>query len=134
MSATAEKKESPVQKALEDWKSRYEDLQPVVEEAEELRQALDAHGVKVGGTTTTTKASTTGNGRRRGGRRRNGNGGRAGQFLALVKEKPGITVAEAAKELGIESNYLYRVAGKLDDEGAVKKEGHGYVPTGQEPA
>jgi hypothetical protein len=45
-----------------------------------------------------------------------------------IRQNPGITVAEMAPRLGIaHKNYLYRVLNGLQAEGAVRKEGRGYV-------
>jgi hypothetical protein len=58
---------------------------------------------------------------RRGGRARSGS--RREQLLALVKDQPGITVREAGQRLGVDGTSLYRVVHRLEQEGAVKKEG-----------
>jgi hypothetical protein len=69
----------------------------------------------------------SGNGRRR--RRRRG-GTRAEQALAQVRQNPGVTVAELSSKLNVKhKNYLYRVMNGLQQDGAVKKEGRGYVAT-----
>jgi hypothetical protein len=47
-----------------------------------------------------------------------------------VQNKPGITIPEMAKEMGIEPNYLYRVLPKLVEEKKVKREGQGWHPAG----
>jgi hypothetical protein len=73
------------------------------------------------------RGARSANGRRR--RRRRG-GTRADQALAQVRKNPGITVAELSSKLRIRhKNYLYRVMNGLQSEGAVKKEGRGYVAT-----
>ena len=76
---------------------------------------------------TTTRRRTT----RRAGRPRGRRGGntRANQALALVREKPGITIPEIASSLKIEPNYLYRVMPKLVEDGQVSREGQGWHPT-----
>ena len=61
-------------------------------------------------------------------RRRSGGGTRANQALELVRSRPGITIPDIAKELGIEPNYLYRVMPKLVDDGQVSREGQGWHP------
>jgi hypothetical protein len=65
--------------------------------------------------------------RARGGRRRAGQT-RADQALALISAKPGITVPEIAKSLGIRQNYLYRVIGQLQKERKVRRRQRGYHP------
>ena len=78
------------------------------------------------GASTTTRRRTT----RRAGRPRGRRGGntRANQALALVREKPGITIPEIASSLKIEPNYLYRVMPKLVEDGQVTREGQGWHP------
>jgi hypothetical protein len=68
----------------------------------------------------------------RGGARRGRRGGntRANQALALVAEKPGITIPDIAKEMKIQPNYLYRVLPRLEKEGKVRREGQGWRPAG----
>lgn len=57
-------------------------------------------------------------------------GGRREQLLALVVDQPGITVAQAGKQFGInDATGLYRVARRLQDEGLVRKRGPGLHPT-----
>jgi hypothetical protein len=70
------------------------------------------------------------NGRRKAanGRRRRRAGGRAGEALDLVRKNPGITVAEMADRLGMrQRNYLYSIMANLQSEGAVDKQGRGFV-------
>jgi predicted Rossmann fold nucleotide-binding protein DprA/Smf involved in DNA uptake len=84
------------------------------------------------GTTTRTRTRarrTSSNGRRtRRSRGRRGGNTRANQALQLVKDKPGITIPEIAKSMGIEPNYLYRVLPRLATEGQVRKDGQGWHP------
>jgi hypothetical protein len=53
---------------------------------------------------------------------------RAAQALALVQERPGITIPELAGRMGIKQNYLYRVLPGLEQEKAVEKQGRGWHP------
>ena len=68
---------------------------------------------------------------RRAGRPRGRRGGntRANQALALVRDKPGITIPQIAEALKIEPNYLYRVMPKLVEDGQVTRDGQGWHPT-----
>lgn len=68
---------------------------------------------------------------RRAGRPRGRRGGntRANQALALVRDKPGITIPQIAEELKIEPNYLYRVMPKLVEDGQVARQGQGWHPS-----
>ena len=49
--------------------------------------------------------------------------------LRLVKERPGITVSEVAKELGVDATGLYRPVRKLEQDGAIIKRGVALQPT-----
>jgi hypothetical protein len=73
---------------------------------------------------TTTARKTTG--ARRG--RPRGSGTRANQALAIVKRRPGASIPEIAKEMGIKQNYLYRVMPTLQKEKKVRKRGKGWHP------
>jgi len=48
---------------------------------------------------------------------------RRDQVLELIKDRPGISVPDIGKELGVDPTGLYRVVRQLQTEGAVKKEG-----------
>jgi hypothetical protein len=78
-------------------------------------------------------AATTPKPRGRAGRgRRKGSGKRAEQALALIRERPGITIAELAREMGTHATYLYKVLPTLEE---VVKDGRGWrakatTPTG----
>jgi Winged helix-turn-helix DNA-binding len=63
-------------------------------------------------------------------RRRRGGSTRADETLNLIRQNPGATVSELARMMNISPpNYLYRVVANLQSDGAVKKEGKGYVAT-----
>jgi uncharacterized membrane protein len=49
--------------------------------------------------------------------------------LRLVNQRPGITVSEIAKELGVDATGLYRPVHKLEQEGAITKQGAALQPT-----
>jgi hypothetical protein len=53
-------------------------------------------------------------------------GKRREQFLEAVHEQPGITVAQAAKKIGVPPQRLYPVARSLRKERAISKRGAGY--------
>jgi hypothetical protein len=70
--------------------------------------------------------TASGNGRKR--RRRRQGGTRAQQALEVVRQQPGVSVRELSEKLGVKHpNYMYRVMNELEGDGAVKKEGRGYV-------
>jgi hypothetical protein len=108
-----------VRETVDQWEKRLSELRPQVDEFNELQAALEAVRGKVD-IDTPTRAT----GSRRG--RPKGTGTRSKEFLALVKANPGITVADAAKRMQINPNYLYRVAGDLSKTGTVEKKGQGY--------
>ena len=115
---------------------RLKELKPLVDEYHQLEVMVQKLGDKVtggdGAATSSRRASgrrrsTRGsNGRRRG--RPRGSGTRSAQALALVQAKPGITIPEMGKEMGITPNYLYRVLPELAKDGKVKKNGKGWEP------
>jgi hypothetical protein len=124
-----------VDSTVKDIDKRLSELKVEVSKLEAARAALvggrrgpgrpsSANGASA---STTTRRRTT----RRAGRPRGRRGGntRANQALALVREKPGITIPEIASSLKIEPNYLYRVMPKLVEDGQVSREGQGWHPT-----
>ena len=121
---------------LQEIDNRLKELRPMHEEYLKLEKAKEAlAGMGGGGATrrrgpgrprgsrSTTRA--TGGTRRR---RRRAGGTAAEKVLAVVRENPGITVSEVGDKLGYtQKNYLYRVFHNLSDDGAVQKQGKGYV-------
>jgi hypothetical protein len=64
-----------------------------------------------------------------GGRRRRRGGTRADQAVRIIKQNPGIGVADLGKKMKLKApNYLYRVLPDLEKEGRIKKRGKGYHP------
>jgi hypothetical protein len=55
-------------------------------------------------------------------------GTRAHQLLTLVRERPGITVSEAGKVLGVDPTGLYRVVRRLERDGELRKHGRTLEP------
>jgi hypothetical protein len=78
---------------------------------------------KAAGAKAPTPAKASGAARRS---RRSSGGSRAQQAISLIAERPGMTVPEMAKAMGIGSNYLYRVLPQLEKDGKVSKQGKGY--------
>src|SRR6188472_3463763 len=112
--------------------ARLKELRPLVDEFHRLEAAAAAlEGVPAGNSGSTaparrarrTRRSTTTTGRR--GRPR-GSGTRSKQALELVRSRPGITIPEIAKAIGIQQNYLYRVLPALQKDGLVRKDGRGW--------
>ena len=126
--------------------TRLRELQPLVEEYQQLEAAAAALAGLPGATRPRAGAASapratrrtparpararkaaSGSGRR--GRPR-GSGTRALQTLELVKAKPGITIPEIAAAMGIKQNYLYRVLPGLEKDGKVLKRDRGWhVPS-----
>jgi hypothetical protein len=57
-----------------------------------------------------------------------GRGTRETQVAELVKERPGITVPEVGKALGVDPTNLYRIVRRLETSGAIKKDGRALQP------
>ena len=120
---------SDVRKGLE---KRLRELEPLVKEHAQVRDALDAlKGVGARtrrvATAATRRPAAGKNGagpRRRG--RPGGTGARAQEALKLVRAQPGITIGELSKHMKIKPNYLYRVLPQLEKAGHVKKRDKGY--------
>ena len=113
---------------------RLEELRPLHDEYLRLERARAALGEFDSSSPATRpaprreRAAAAPSGPRR--RRRRAGGTRAQQALAVVRETPGITVSELAGRLDIaQANYLYRVMNGLQADGAVRREGRGYVAT-----
>jgi hypothetical protein len=73
----------------------------------------------------TNRGSSASSSPRRRGRPR-GSGTRALQAEKLVRENPGISIADLAKQMSIKPNYLYRVMPQLQKDGKVRKKGSGW--------
>jgi CRP-like cAMP-binding protein len=109
---------------------RLKQLKPLVDEYHQLEEMVRKLATGGGASSSPVRSSTRARstrstiGRRRG--RPSGSGTRSAQALALVQAKPGITIPEMAKEMGITPNYLYRVLPELAKDGKVKKNGKGW--------
>ena len=104
------------------------ELQPLAAEFRRVEAAIQALETADGASKPPrTSAKVRATGKRRG-RPRKGEPTRADQFVALVKEQPGIKISEAAKEMSVQPTSLYRVVSKLEGEGAIRRDGTGLVP------
>lgn len=122
-----------VEATLKDIDDRLRELRQEIERLEAARAALS--GARRGpgrprgsGGARARRVSTATTSRRRSGRGRRGGATRANQALELVRNRPGITIPEIAKQMGIEPNYLYRVLPKLAGEGQLRRDGQGWHP------
>jgi hypothetical protein len=118
---------------LDDLRRRRDELKPLVGELERIEAAIAAleaansgAGGNGGSRASTASTSAPARGRRRRGRPRKGEPNRTDQFLELVRSG-GISIPSAAREMGIGPNYLYRIAGTLEGEGTIKKQGREFV-------
>ena len=135
---------------------RLAELEPLAAEYEELKKVANRLGVRpasTSGQTPTRRRSasassrrsaanpTSERGRRAAGRKRaagsrnqNGSSSRGAKrrdaVVAAVKKRPGITVAELGSELGVDPTGLYRVVGRLEADGVLRKAGRTLQPVG----
>ncbi len=121
-----------LQDQLQAMDARLKELRPLHEEYLKLGRAkaalegLEAPAKRGPGRPRGSGSSGPGNGRRR--RRRRQGGTRAQQALEVVRQQPGVSVRELSEKLGVKHpNYMYRVMNELQGDGAVRKEGRGYV-------
>ena len=132
---------------------RLKELEPAVNEYRELEQVAQRLGLDIaagapavtrrprrrspssakqapaGGDASSGASSRSGRSRRSG-RRNASPGQRTEQLLALVRERPGVTVREAGNELGVDPTSLYRVVRRLEERGEVRKNGRQLEPAG----
>jgi CRP-like cAMP-binding protein len=124
-------------KGLEDRVAqRLAEMRPLVDEYHELERIADRLGLSA-------EVPKTAPPRRRAGARRSRarvnaaatptagssrNGGRRDQLLAVVKEQPGITVREVGTRLGVDPTSLYRIVHRLEQDGALRKNGRELRP------
>ncbi|HWI22066.1 MAG TPA: hypothetical protein VNT22_05555 [Baekduia sp.] len=110
---------------------RMAELRPLVGEYQQLEAAVAAlDGAAASPSRPAKRAAAkprAGTGKRG---RPKGSGKRAQQVLALVAQRPGITIPEIAQEIGIQQNYLYRVVPDLQKDGKLIKRKRGWYPTG----
>jgi hypothetical protein len=138
---------NPIEQAARAIRTRLTQLQALISEQQQLRKALDTlegllEAKRGEATAAPTKRASGARPAQRAPagtatppapRRRRG-GSRADQFVALVAERPGITVAEAAERLKTSRDTLYNVTARLQREGRLRKEGRGFYPAEQEPS
>jgi transposase-like protein len=124
---------------------RLRELQPLIEEYEELRrlaQRLDLP-VEPVGDNGGADGSRTARARNRGRRSRPSRGPRSvtggtravgeqrrARILELVAENPGVTVASLSDTLGVDRTSVHRVVRKLQQSGDVHKSGRGLLIAG----
>lgn len=84
--------------------------------ARPARRHTRGGGARAKSSATTAKASTRS-------ASRVPTGKRSEQLVDLVRARPGITVREAAAELGVDPTSLYRIVHRLEETGTVRKSG-----------
>jgi hypothetical protein len=97
---------------------RLKELEPLVQEYEELRRIAAA----IDGDVQASPRREL----RPSGPGRPGNSARADEAERLIVASPGISVAELAETMGIGPTYLYRLLPRMEREGRLRKEGRGY--------
>jgi hypothetical protein len=136
-----------VQRMEQQVAQRLQELEPLVSEYEELKKVAERLGLsssnaapapadrRTGGASSSpaTAAATTKRARptsrtrtrRRSGGRRNAAapGSRQQDVVRLVSERPGISVSEIGKELGVDPTGLYQIVRRLEARGEIRKEG-----------
>jgi len=100
---------------------RMAELEPLVAEYEELKKVADRLGVKPQRRRSYKPRRRRPNGSSRGAERR-------AAVMAVVKRRPGITVAELGSELGVDPTGLYRVIARLEEQGQLRKKGRALEP------
>jgi hypothetical protein len=112
---------------LQELRARRDELRPLVDELQRIEAAIDAlERAGESAAPAPRQSGAPGDRPRRRGRPRSGEPNRSDQFLELVR-RGAISIPEAARELGIGPNYLYRIAGTLETEGTIRKEGRNFV-------
>jgi hypothetical protein len=107
---------------------RLEELNTEMAKLQSARSALTRRGPGRPAKTVSLNGNGNGSARRVARPRGRRNGTRGDQALALVRDRPGITIPEIASSLGTEPNYLYRVMPNLVKDGKVRRNGQGWLP------
>jgi hypothetical protein len=107
---------------------RLDELNAEMAKLQSARSALTRRSPGRPAKSASVNGNGNGGGRRTARPRGRRNGTRGDQALALVRERPGITIPEIASSLGTEPNYLYRVMPNLVKDGKVKRDGQGWHP------
>jgi len=126
---------------LEPAVAKHRELEPLVDEYRELEQLASRMGIDRSASARRTSASSRPSSKRRGAtprgpgrpgsrrpRRSAQSADRAEQLQALVRQRPGVTVAEGGRALGVDPTSLYRVVRRLEREGTLKKDGRHLQP------
>jgi len=115
-----------VETTVKDIDGRLQELREELTKLEAARTALTG-GRRGPGRPRKNGAVPGSNGGRRG-RPRGSSGGntRSKQTLALIQERPGITIPQIAEAMEIAPNYMYRLMPKLVSDGLIRRDGQGW--------
>lgn len=108
-------------------------IREAIDEIDQERAQLQGALESLGGASTAAASAAPAPVRRKRSRKRSRKGKRAAkgqraeQFLAAVAEKPGTTITEIAKKMGVERTSLYPVAKKLQADKRISKKGSGFA-------
>jgi hypothetical protein len=128
-----------VAKVRSELEKRLRELETHVREHAQIKEALDKLGgmasprgrARGGAAVARANAEAATQRRRRTtagrGRPRKGQPTRSDQFLEILRANPGITISDAARQMGIGPNYLYRVRNDLLKADKIKKQGQGFA-------
>lgn len=137
-----------IDRVKKDIDRRLEELRPQVEEIPRLEAALTALDASGGGrgqvrrsaraasrTRGRPRGSAGASARRRGGapRRRARRGQRREELLQLVAGNPEITIAEAARTMGVSSPQVSVLVRRLEEEGVLERSDGRFVPIAPAP-
>ena len=125
-----------IARAQEEIRARLGEIEPLVAENDRLERALEAlEGLAASRTAPAgrgRRAPTGGprrpRGRSTGGRASGGRtlrGARQREFLALVRDTPGLTASAAAHTMGISSKHASNLARRLEDKGEIRRTDQG---------
>jgi hypothetical protein len=111
-----------VERTRQELQERIAELETMTAELPRLRAALTALGGPREAPRQRKSRRTTSNG---GGRRRRPRGANRAAILAVIGERPGVSVGEVAatvEKQGIQKNVTYTTVNKLAKDGAIAKE------------
>ena len=108
-------------------RERLEELDPLVEERDRLRAALEALEAE------RPKRAPRRASRQRGRpttSRRAGRGERRTQLLELLQSDPGLRPSEAARRMAVNPSQMHSLARRLEEEGALERRDGALYPSG----
>jgi hypothetical protein len=92
------------------------------------RSATSGNGAGAGATPASKPATTTARRAPASQPKRSGSSARVDDIARLVAQRPGVTVAELGRSLGVEATGLYRPVRRLMSEGRLRKDGTALHP------